>query len=232
MRKRSLAIVSFSGIDGAGKSTQIEALQIWLAESGLKVSIFSMWDDVVVGAHWRELASHRAFGGDQGVGSPEKPLERRDKNVTSGPMDMIRLCFYLADAVSLWLRIRRLRHATDDDVIIFDRYIYDELANLRLQQWLPRSVARLILRIVPSPDLACIIDVIPEVARSRKPEYPLEFLHRNRRAYLGLRQLVKNLIVLEDSSVEETARNIRTAIMPILQGSSGPTHPASVAMLE
>jgi thymidylate kinase len=231
VRKRPLAIIiSFSGIDGAGKSTQIRALETWLTESGLQVSNLSMWDDVVVGARWREFASRSAFGGDQGVGSPERPLERRDKNVTSGPLQLIRLFLYLADAVSLSLRIRRLQHTGNQDVIIFDRYIYDELANLPVQQPLARSVLRMILKIAPSPDLACILDVVPEVARSRKPEYPLEFLHRNRRAYLALREFAGNLIVIENSSVVETAMKIRVAVLPILSQSSAPVTAASVAM--
>ena len=231
MRKRPLAIISFSGIDGAGKSTQIEALEAWLLQSGLQVSIFSMWDDVVVGARWREFASHRAFRGDQGIGSPEKPLERRDKNVTSRPLELIRLCLYFADAFSLSLRIRRLQRSSAHEVVIFDRYIYDELANLRLKHWLPRAMTRLILKLVPAPDLACIIDISPEVARFRKPEYPLEFLHRNRHAYLALREFVPNLAVVENSSVEETAMKIRAALLPILSQSSGPAAGTFAAML-
>jgi thymidylate kinase len=232
VRKRPLAIISFSGIDGAGKSTQIQALQSWLLQSGLQVSIFSMWDDVVVGARPREFASHCAFRGDQGIGSPENPLERRDKNVTSKPLELVRLCLYLADALSLSLRIRRLKHSPDHDVVIFDRYIYDELANLPLKQWLPRTITRLILKLVPAPDVACIIDIAPEVARTRKPEYPLEFLCRNRQAYLALPEFVSNLAVIENSSIEETAMKIRAALLPILSRSSGPAPDASVAMLE
>lgn len=232
MRKQTLAIISFSGIDGAGKSTQIQALETWLTQSGLQVSNLSMWDDVVVVARWREVASRSAFGGDQGVGSPEKPLERRDKNVTSGPLELIRLALYLADAIHLSLRIRRLRRAGNADVIIFDRYIYDELANLRLQRLLARCVVRMILKIVPSPDFACIVDVVPEVARSRKPEYPLEFLHRNRQAYLALRNFATNLIVIENSTVEETAMKIRAAVLRILSQSSEAETASVVAMPE
>jgi thymidylate kinase len=228
--KRPLAIITFSGIDGAGKSTQIQALETWLQQSGVQVSDLSMWDDVVVGARWRELASRSAFGGDQGVGSPEKPLERRDKNVTSGPLELMRIYLYLADAVNLSLRVRRLRRAGNQDVVIFDRYIYDELANLRVERPLVRSMIRLILKIVPKPDFACIVDVVPEVARSRKPEYPLEFLHRNRQAYLGLREFATNLIVIENSSVEDTAMKIRAAVLPILSEASGPQTAPSVAM--
>jgi len=218
VKKRSLAIISFSGIDGAGKSTQIEALQTWLIHSGHKVSTLTMWDDVVVGARWRELASQRAFGGDQGVGSPEKPIERRDKNVTSGPLAIIRWCLYLADALSLSLRVRRVQQACSHDVLIFDRYIYDELANLSLKQKLSKGIARLILKLVPAPDVACILDADPEAARLRKPEYPLDFLRRNRQAYLALTEITANLMVLENVSIDETASKIRAALLPILSG--------------
>jgi thymidylate kinase len=231
VRKRPLAIISFSGIDGAGKSTQIQALEAWLLQSGLQVSIFSMWDDVVVGARLRECASHHAFRGDQGIGSPERPLERRDKNVTSRPLELIRLCLYCVDALSLSFRVRRLQHSGDQDVVIFDRYIYDELANLSLQQWLPRTIARLIVKLVPAPDLACIIDIAPEVARSRKPEYPLQFLHRNRQAYLALRNFVSNLKVVENSSLEETTMKVRSALLPILSRNSALASNPSVATL-
>jgi thymidylate kinase len=228
--KRRFAIISFSGIDGAGKSTQIQALETWLKQSGLQVSNLSMWDDVVVGARWREFASRSAFGGDQGIGSPESPLERRDKNVTSGPLELIRLCLYLADAVSLSLRVRQLRNAGNQDVVIFDRYIYDELANLRLERRLARFLIQMILRLVPNPDFACIVDVVPEVARLRKPEYPLEFLHRNRQAYLALREFATNLVVVENSTVEKTAMKIRAAVLPILSQSRGAEPAVSVAM--
>ncbi len=231
MRKRPLAIVSFSGIDGAGKSTQIEALETWLTQSGLKVSTFSMWDDVVVGAHWREIASHCAFGGDQGVGTPEKPVERRDKNVTSAPLGIVRLALYLSDALSLLLQVRKLQQAQSHDVIIFDRYIYDELANLPLTNNLLRGIARLILKLVPAPDLACILDADPEAARARKPEYPLDFLHRNRQAYLALSEIAGNLIVVENVCIDETASKIRAALLPVLSGPQSARPGSFVAML-
>lgn len=216
MRKGLSAIVSFSGIDGAGKSTQIQALETWLTQSGLNVSIFSMWNDIVVSARSREFASRCAFRGDQGIGSPEEPLHRRDKNITAWPLDLIRLCLYFADALSLVHFVRKLQRAQRFDVVIFDRYIYDELANLPLQRKFQRAFARLILKLVPRPDLACLIDAVPEDARRRKPEYPLDFLHRNRAAYFALQELAKNLLVIENTSIEKTATGIRAALLPVL----------------
>lgn len=89
-RSDRVRIVSFSGIDGAGKTTQIEALTHWLLAAGLRVELLTFWDNVVVLSRLRESLSHKAFNGDQGIGSPQKPLNRRDKNVTSTPVTAMR----------------------------------------------------------------------------------------------------------------------------------------------
>src|SRR5215472_1217318 len=87
-------LVSFSGIDGAGKSTQIDALVCYLEQSGLGWTLRSFWDDVVAFSSLRERLSLRIFKGDKGVGSPDRPIARRDKNVTSFHVVLLRLFLY------------------------------------------------------------------------------------------------------------------------------------------
>lgn len=207
-----MKIVSFSGIDGAGKSTQISALQAWLAQAGQRTQLLTFWDNVVVGSGFREFTSHKAFKGDKGIGSPEKPLHRRDKNVTAWPVTAMRFGLYLADAVNLCLTVRRLRKS-DFDVVIFDRYIYDELANLPLNRWLMRLYIRFVLSFVPQPDVAYVIDADPDAAYARKPEYPLEFIRRNREAYLALGRFTGHMTVIEPLSVEAASARIREALL-------------------
>src|SRR5438270_340568 len=96
----SVKLVSFSGIDGAGKSTQIEAFCGHLRESGLQVPLFTFWDDVVALARSREHARLKAFKGDKGVGSPDNPIVRLDKNVRAWYLTAFLLLPYLFDAVS------------------------------------------------------------------------------------------------------------------------------------
>jgi thymidylate kinase len=211
-RKSALRVVSFSGIDGAGKSTQINALNSALTNAGIRVTTLEFWDDVVVFSRFREFMSHKAFKGDQGVGSPEQPLHRRDKNVNHWPVTLMRLLFYIADCANLRRVVMRARNLATD-VVIFDRYIYDELANLPLHRPLARAFVRLVLRLSPQPDAAFLVDADPVAAWTRKPEYPLEFVHRNREAYLSLRRIVPGMILIEPSSIEAAEAKTKNATL-------------------
>lgn len=100
-------------------------------------------------------------------------------------MSIVRLCLYLLDAISLRLVVGRALRL-HPDIIIFDRYIYDELANLNLRNPANRLYASLILKAAPKPHISYLLDADPAQARARKPEYPLEFLRANRASYLAL----------------------------------------------
>ena len=215
-----MTLVSFSGIDGAGKSTQIDALCRRLTDSGLRYSLLSFWDDVVVLPRFREHMSLRAFKGEKGVGSPEKPIARRDKNVTSWYLTAFRMMLYALDA----LRLRSVASRTAQsgaDFVIFDRYIYDEFANLPLQLYLVRLYVRMLLRIIPRPHVAFLLDADAEAATIRKPEYPVEFARRNREAYLQLSRIVNGMSIIPPLRIQEATEAMKKVIFEKSQTMEG-----------
>jgi len=205
-RTRRALVVSFSGIDGAGKSTQISALQDRMTEAGIRVLLLTFWDDVAVWTRLREAASHGLFEGDKGIGTPDRPLNRRDKNVRAWHVTAARFFFYLLDSLHLNLVVAKAL-ASGAEVVIFDRYIYDEFANLFPKHWLIGAYVRLMLKCVPRPDVAFLLDTDPLLARARKPEYPVDFLCSNRASYLDLSELA-GMTVISASTLLEIERKI------------------------
>jgi thymidylate kinase len=203
IRKKSQAtFISFSGIDGSGKSTQIEALYARLKKNGLRVRLIRFWDDIARLTRIREATGYSIFRGDKGVGVPSAPINRRDKNVRSALMTGVRLFLYFIDAISVRIAVVNVLHS-GADIVIFDRYIYDEIANLPLRHPVIRVYVRLILRFVPKPHISYLLDADPVMARARKPEYPLEFLLINRRSYLALSELVGGMTIIAPMPIEE-----------------------------
>jgi thymidylate kinase len=194
-------LISFSGVDGSGKSTQIENLCTALHKAGLRTRRLTFWDNVVFAVKYREGFVHAVYKSERGIGAPGRPVNRRDKNMRGLHLTVARHFLYLLDALSLCLVVLRERRQrtgleAENDVIVFDRYVYDELANLNLHRGFSRIFAKLIHRFVPRPDIAYLLDADPAAAYARKPEYPLDFMTKCRQSYLDLAALLGNMTLV------------------------------------
>jgi thymidylate kinase len=201
-------LISFSGIDGAGKTTQIEHLSSCLQKQGLRVLRLSFWDDVAAWSKMRAGVGYRAM--DSGhTGRMEEPsfAPKNNKHVRKWYLNAARSGFYMLDVARLH-RLMASQNVKNCDVVIFDRYIYDQVANIYSQSFVARIYAKLLMKQTPAPDLAFILDASPTAAFARKPEYPLEFVYRNRQTFLHLRELVPQLIIISDAKPDDVKSEI------------------------
>jgi thymidylate kinase len=201
-------VITFSGVDGAGKTTQIDYLSSHLQRQGLRVLRLSFWDDVAVWSNMRAGAGSRSASLHS---SSEKInhtfIPRNNKHIRKWYLTAARSGFYMLDV----FRLRRLlcnRAVINSDVIIFDRYIYDQIANMYSRSFVARAYSRILLSQTPAPDLAFILDASPAAAFKRKPEYPLEFVYRNRRTFLSLQEIAPKLITISEGNAEQVKNEI------------------------
>ena len=115
------------------------------------------------------------------------------------------------------------------EAIIFDRYIYDELANLPLENPLTRAYVRLIAALVPRPDVAFLLDADPQAAHERKPEYPVDFMRAARRSYFELARQLGTMNVVPPLPLEQAKDAVVRALAQVAPGVGQPVAVKEVA---
>jgi thymidylate kinase len=208
-KRPSPFLISFSGIDGAGKTTQIEFLTSYLQSLGLRVLRLTFWDDVAVLSRLRSDVGQKAAEFRRPQKTGDIAFESKNhKHIRNWYLAGARVGFYMLDVVHL-KRLLSTPAVMQYDIVIFDRYIYDQIANLYSRSYIADLYRQALLNYAPKPDLAFIVDANPDKAFARKPEYPLEFVHQNRQNFLRLRELVPDMIVVGDASPEEVRDEIQ-----------------------
>jgi thymidylate kinase len=221
-------LITFSGLDGAGKSTLIHALKIFLEERKKQVTIMHMTRQVGLYAYARSVRDHfarrRADGSGQTTGHVERATsveEDRYRHVGPGWLKGVMLGLvrspgahgwaYLVDLL-IFLLYRLYIEKVKHQVLLMDRYFYDTLAYEVAdgRRWL---LIHLLTRLTPTPQLPVLVDVSPEVAYARKGEHSVDFLRRRRGIYLHMLSRVKGSIVLPNEDLDASTSALRKAVI-------------------
>jgi thymidylate kinase len=191
-RRRSL-IVAFSGLDGAGKSSQAESLRTALEQLGIEAAVvwapggnplFRM-SPALKGVLLRVLG-RLGRGVAEEAGAPAARSPDEGPHVAPLPRQRAPVTEVLATVAALAQVVSLRKRAQGAPVVIFDRYLVDAVVYvrhrwghgrpLRFQRWLMRRLCR-------SPRAHFFIDVTPETAFARKRDFPIEDLRERAALY-------------------------------------------------
>jgi thymidylate kinase len=189
---RRPAIVTLSGLDGAGKSFQAAQLAGALERLGFDAAV--VWPAATNVMFQANPALKRALRRVlAALGRSERPATGSDPAQDPMPSQVAPIAHGLALVVAVvqaWSFRRGARRiARRVDVVVFDRYTLDSVVYLRHRWGHGRRLglqSRLIEWLSRTPDLAFLLDVAPEVAYERKRDFPLDDLRERRALYREL----------------------------------------------
>jgi len=157
-------LISFSGVDGAGKTTVLYEVKRILENRYRKRVVVirhrpSLLPILSAYVHGKEKASE--------ISMSRLPRKGNNKNTISS---LVRFLYYLTDYIigQIWVSFKYSRRGI---IVLYDRYYYDFIldgirSNIRLNPWVPK----LFFNIVKKPELNFFLYAPPEVILKRKQE--------------------------------------------------------------
>jgi thymidylate kinase len=202
-------VIALSGLDGAGKSTQAQALRTALAKLGYDAVI--VWTPLGSNLRLRRLADvakrilARFRIGPYGHGGRDPGQRLLSLSAADAPPPSLGR----RSAVAAWstlgaavtaASLRRSARGTRlrGRIVIYDRYVLDTIVDLRFSYARETSLRfqeMLVRLFAPSPRCAFLLDLPAEVAHARKPDWRLDQtrlraeLYRGEQVRLGVSRL-------------------------------------------
>jgi len=182
--------IVFEGIDGAGKSTQIQLLKEWLEANGFRVETLVEPTDSEVGKFIREILQH-----------PDSSSDRYQK---------ILALLFAADRMLIMDKLE-----DESKIIISDRSFISSLAYQENMEWV-----EVLNKYAKRPDLVLLLDldVKKSVARtSGKDTFENEkFLTDVKENYLCIVENYEHQIINANNGVNKVSSDIKKAVAAYL----------------
>ena len=182
--------IVFEGIDGSGKSTQIQLLKEWLEANGFRVETFVEPTDSEVGKLIRQVLQH-----------PDAQTERFQKTLA---------LLFAADRMLIMDKLE-----DESKIIISDRSFISSLAYQEPAEWI-----EVLNKYAKKPDLLILLDldVKKSVARTSGEDTfeNEEFLTGVKENYLKIVENYEHQIINANNGINKVSSDIKKAVAPYL----------------
>jgi len=176
-----MIIISISGLDGSGKSTQIELLQKYLQSKDKRVLYFHAIQFSLakkIQTFKEKYRLNRNLSLEKNLPS----IEEKSIIKANWLQIQLRKIFLLVDII----RFKRLcaEYSTKYDFILSDRYFFDSVVNI---QYLAKNkktdqLLKIAKKLIPQPDSAFYLEAEPAMIMQRKrvPDQGIDYLRAKR----------------------------------------------------
>ena len=170
-----MKLITISGLDGSGKSTQIKLLKDELERTGSKVFYF----------HTVQFSLANKF--KRGLDSRLRGNDSDAKSVTSAtPFQIWLRKIFLRIDIWRFSLLRSMLRNKGYDYILSDRYFYDSVVNIEFLENRRRDALQCVsTKAIYMPNLAIYLQTLPEtiMSRERVPDQGLEYLQKKKELY-------------------------------------------------
>lgn len=180
-------LISFSGVDGSGKSTQIEMFSKYFKKTNKKVLVLKIFEYFLL--------------------KPVIALLKKNKTsklgIISKTQNPIFVLWCIPALLDIWISylINILPALFKYDIIICDRYYYDMAVNMAYYGYMPKSFLKYYIGLLPRSDIGITFLLDPLPAHKRSKEFDLSYYIDQHKLYSNLKWLTKVIIVDKKSHI-------------------------------
>jgi dTMP kinase len=204
-------LIALCGIDGSGKTTQIELLEKYLRRRGIRVKrIWFRWPAFF---SYPFLALCRLLGYTKWKTASRSNVRYAERSFYKNiALAKLWPWFFTLDAfIYLFIQIKTRRILSY--TILCDRFIPDIVVDIMCEvrdYQLPKRLAgRLLLSLIPKNSKLIVIDVAENISYDRKNDIPsINYLKERRKLYLTLAKTLKMSVINGEEEVSKVHKEI------------------------